>query len=142
MRINNNKGFTLLEAVIAIMIFSLGTSAIYSWINSNLITLGRVDHINTRSSLTESALEFIGTINVDAMPNGSELLGDARVEWSTTPTKYSGMVLNEENGETISQARLVDTNVSVFLNGEIVSEFKLSLLAVKQVKELSEIFID
>lgn len=136
------KGFTLLEAVIAIAIFSMGAAALYGWVNANLITLERIDHINTRSSAIESALAFINTIDPLAMPQGSVQLGELRIDWSTTPTEYKNDVLDEQNSKTINHASLVNAEVSVYRHDNLIGEFSLSLLGVKKVRELNDVFFN
>lgn len=138
----HHKGFTLLEAVIAIAIFSIGATALYGWVNSNLITLERVDHINVRSSAIESALGFMSTVDPLTMPEGSVQLGVLRVDWLSVPTAYQGDVLDEQNSKTISQASLIDTDVSVYHQETLISEFSLSLLGVKKVRELNDVFFN
>lgn len=142
MRVKVQKGFTLLEAVIAIAIFSMGATALYGWVNSNLITLERIDHINTRSSAIESALAFMNTIDPLAMPQGSVQLGDLKVDWITAPTAYKNDVLDEQNSKTINQASLINADVSVYRQDTLIGEFKLSLLGVKKIRELNDVFFN
>ena len=40
------RGFSLLEAVVSIVLISTTGLALFSWINSNLISLGRVQETN------------------------------------------------------------------------------------------------
>ena len=36
------RGFTLLEAIIALVVFSMGAMALYGWLSTNIITLNRI----------------------------------------------------------------------------------------------------
>ena len=136
------KGFTLLEAVIAIAIFSMGAIAIYSWVNANLITLSRVDHINTRSSAIQSALDFMSTVDSEKMPQGRVQLGGLRVDWVSHPAGYQSDVLDEQGYKTINQAALLVGKVSLYEHDELIHEFEMPLLSVKKVRDISDVIFD
>ena len=36
------RGFTLLEAIVALVVFTMGAFALYGWLSTNVITLDRI----------------------------------------------------------------------------------------------------
>ena len=38
----NARGFTLLEAIVALVVFTMGAFALYGWLSTNVITLNRI----------------------------------------------------------------------------------------------------
>ena len=123
-----------MEAVIAIAIFSMGAMALYSAVNTNLVSLARVDAINTRASALESAVDFMSTIDPVLMPQGRVQLGDVTVVWQAATTAYQGDVLDAQRVVSINQASLMDTLVSLYRQDDLIAEFKLTLLGVERVR--------
>jgi len=51
------SGFTLLEAVVSMVLISGAGFALFGWINSNIIALNRIQETNTRSAATQNVVE-------------------------------------------------------------------------------------
>ncbi|MEN0037217.1 MAG: prepilin-type N-terminal cleavage/methylation domain-containing protein [Cellvibrio sp.] len=134
--------FTLLEAVIALAIFAMGATALYGWINTNLITLARVDQINQRSSSVESAIEFMSMIDPEVRAEGSDQIGDLQIRWQTSTPLYKGDVLDEQNQKTINQATIYPATVILIRNGKTIYQFQMSLLGVKKVRDLNDVIFN
>lgn len=87
---SKDAGFSLLEAVVAMVLISSTALALFSWINTNLSTLRRVTEINAQTEATRNALEFMGAVNPMITPRGAQKLGDLGISWSAelvTPVK-------------------------------------------------------
>lgn len=135
-----HKGFTLLEAVIAIAIFSMGATALFSLVNANLITLARVDAVSDRAAAIESAVDFMGTVDPVAMPQGRVQVGELTVVWQMADTAYQRPVLDEQNTATDNRASLMNADVSVYRQQQMIAEFQLTLLAVQRVTGADALF--
>lgn len=135
-------GFTLLEAVVALAIFAMGATALYGWINTNLITLSRADQIIQRASAIESAIEFMGMVDPENQPQGATELGTLHIQWETTPPLYVSDVLDEQNQKTINQAAIYPVTVIVSNGDKRPFQFQMSLIGVKKVRTLNEIIFD
>lgn len=57
------RGFTLLEAIVALVVFSLGAFALYGWLSANLITLQRVQEQREIGEATTTALNLVRNVN-------------------------------------------------------------------------------
>jgi general secretion pathway protein I len=136
------KGFTLLEAVVAMAIFAIGATALYAWVNTNLITLARADQITQRSSAVESAVEFMAMVDPETQPKGATELGDLRIQWQVETPLYTGDALDEQNQRTINQAAIYPATITVFANKKQIYEFQMSLLGVKKVRNLDDIIFN
>lgn len=136
------RGFTLLEAVIAMAIFAMGASALYSWLNTNLITLARADAINSRSSALESAIDFMSRVDPVENPEGSVDLGGLHIQWKVQDFLAEADVIDEQNKKTINQASLLPTQVSVYRNERLLHEFSIVLLGIKQVREIGDVIFE
>ena len=55
----NARGFTLLEAIVALVVFTMGAFALYGWLSTNVITLNRIRERQQIEIATHSALDLI-----------------------------------------------------------------------------------
>jgi len=136
------RGFTLLEAVVALAIFAMGASALYAWVNTNLITLQRADAVNTRSALIESAVEYMRTVDPEESPSGSVEIGSLGIEWSSEASDYEDDVLDEQNNKTINKAKLYQSEVNVYRDGKLLYTFDMWLLGLRQVRTAADVVFD
>ena len=57
------RGFTLLEMVVALLIFAAAGMALYGLLNTNLITLTRVQDVLRQAPAVREAMERLATVN-------------------------------------------------------------------------------
>ncbi len=77
------RGFTLLEAIVALVLIAGGGMALFGWINANLLALERVHDANARSEATSNAIEFMHTVNPMLSPQGRAQVGAGELTWSS-----------------------------------------------------------
>lgn len=136
------RGFTLLEAVIALAIFAMGATALYGWINTNLITLARADQITQRSSAVESAIEYMSTVDPELQAEGADEIGNLQIKWQTSAPLFRSDVLDEQNQKTINQASLYPAIITLSRDGKTFYQFQMSLLGIKKVRNLDEVIFN
>ena len=74
-------GFSLLEAIVAMVLISVAGLALFSWINTSFISLNRTQEANARAAAETNALQFLQTVNPMAKPVGSIMLGKLKLDW-------------------------------------------------------------
>ena len=75
------SGFSLLEAIVAMVLISVAGLALFSWINTSFIGLNRIQESNARAAAQLNALQFLQTINPMTQPSGSTTLGKLKLDW-------------------------------------------------------------
>ena len=78
---NRQKGFTLLEAIVALVLIGSAGMALFSWINGNYISLSRIRDVNARSEATVNVLEYMDRVNPMLTPDGVAPLGAYSIRW-------------------------------------------------------------
>ena len=68
-------GFSLLEVIVALVLITSTGMALFSWMNTNTMSLQRVQFVQQRNIATRNALMYINTINPLQTPQGSTTLG-------------------------------------------------------------------
>ena len=110
-------GFTLLEAVVALAIFSAGAMALYGLFNTNLISLSRAHDTMDQAPYVDYAIDYLSAVNPRLRPEGQVDLGGFDVTWTATlvePVRQSqngnGFMGNFEIGlyEVAFEVRVLD----------------------------------
>ena len=69
------RGFTLLEAIVAMVVFSMGAFALYGWLSTNMITLERIRDRQEIESAMHSAIDVLRRTNPMETPMGQRQVG-------------------------------------------------------------------
>ncbi|QNN71390.1 PulJ/GspJ family protein [Thermomonas carbonis] len=75
-------GFTLLEAIVALVILSIGALALYGWLSTNMIALERVRARQEQEIVARSSLDLVRRLNPMETPTGERRVDDLIVKWS------------------------------------------------------------
>jgi general secretion pathway protein I len=77
----HSSGFTLIEALVALVIFSMAAIGIYGWINSNLITLGRISEVAATEYVLNSSMERLKLVDLSTETSGRFNVSGYWVDW-------------------------------------------------------------
>ena len=127
----------MLEAVVALSIFAMGATALYSWINAELISLNRMVDLAERYEHRENAIEFMQAVNPAVRPTGETAFGATTIEWRAGAPTVSSTVLDDQWAPSINNAALYITEVSVFRDQLLVDRFSMTQLGLQQVRDES-----
>ncbi len=75
------RGFSLLEAIVALVLLTTAGLALFSWINASFTALNRIEENNRRAAAELNAIEYLKTINPMARPGGEVMLGQVAMRW-------------------------------------------------------------
>lgn len=131
-------GFTLLEAIVALVIFSMGSLALYSWLGVNVKTLLRVQELRESVAMSTSALEAVRGLNPMATPRGRRQVGELVVEWQAEPVEPARSAVTQIGFPTIFQVGLYLVEVRVLRGDVEVDRFEVRQVGYKQIGVLEE----
>jgi general secretion pathway protein I len=136
----HQRGFTLIEAIVAMVLIATTGMALFGWLNSNIITLTRVQEVNAESEATQNALDFMATINPMAQPEGQVELGAYKLSWQASPSNEPRDGAGYPYGIGLYQLALYDTQVSLHkADRQTWFNFTVKQIGYKKVRSL---FID
>jgi general secretion pathway protein I len=121
-------GFSLLEAIVAITLIAGTMMGLYEWINTSLISLRRVEDHTLRQEATNTALDYMETVNPMTAPSGEAEVGDYLIRWEsveTAPAKKGKYWPNYQIG-------LYDTEVWVEWREKELARFALRRVGFEQ----------
>ncbi|MEO7252001.1 MAG: prepilin-type N-terminal cleavage/methylation domain-containing protein [Arenimonas sp.] len=137
-RARRQFGFTLLEAIIALVIFTMGAIALYGWLGVNLRTLARVQERREAVALTNSALDAVRRINPMETPRGRRKISELLIEWEAKPVELARPAVTQVGLRTIFEVQLFTLDVNLKRSGVEIDRFSVRQLGYKQVGTLEE----
>ena len=127
------RGFTLLEAIVALVIFAMGAFALYGWLSTNLITLERARIGSETLVVQQSALELLRDVNPMLSPSGTREAGTLRVQWSAQPLQPPRRGSVQIGGPSRYQVGLYRMDVQVRDGTREVGQFSIRQLGYRLV---------
>lgn len=130
------SGFSLLEAIVALVLISSTGLALFSWMNTNTLSLQRVQSVQQRNIATRNALMYINTINPLQTPQGSTILGSYVVNWTSRVLEAPKDGVNNMGAPGFYQVGLYDVQVEVTdLEKQVLAKFNVRQVGYLQVRK-------
>lgn len=127
-------GFSLLEAIVAMVLVSTIGMALFSWINTSLISLNRIQTVSDRESAVRNALGLMRTLNPMQQPAGELRLASLRVEWVAQPVREPRKNAGFPLGEGDYRVGLYLTQVQVYENDRQLVQFELYQIGYQRLQ--------
>jgi general secretion pathway protein I len=133
-----HSGFSLLEAIVAMVIISGAALALYAWISGNIASLTRLQEANQRSEATLNVLEYMERVNPMAAPEGNASLGLYSIRWRASAVSALVDGVGYPRGISLHQLGLFRVDVSVLAeDGKPWFELELRQVGYKRVRDPS-----
>lgn len=133
-RLAAERGFTLLEAIVALVIFSLGAFALYAWLSTNLITLDRIGEQAAVERATRSALDVVRRVNPLETPRGKRPIGALEVSWTAEEVQPPRDAVTQVGLPNLFQVGLYDLEVRVVEGGREITAFHVRQVGYRQTR--------
>ena len=82
---NRVRGFSLLEAIVALTILAAAGLALFAAMSQSLQMVGRAERAREVDSAMLNAVAWMETINPMETPRGEQSFGDFRLQWQSEP---------------------------------------------------------
>lgn len=125
-RRKRQSGFSLLEAIVALTIFSICAMALYAWMSVNQTTLVRIEARDAAVRDGRAALELMEIINPMAEPAGRrELPGGLEVQWDSTVIAAPAPGTSPGGGLLVFDLGLYEMDVAALRQGRETARFSI-----------------
>ena len=132
------SGFTLLEAIVALVLIASTGVALLDWLNTNLISLQRVQQAQQRHQAIENALVFMETVNPLEKPQGKATIGIYQIDWNATALELPKDGMTSTGELSLFQIGLYETEVKVKVKKDLLAHFTLRQVGYNQVRHYEE----
>lgn len=131
------RGFTLLEAIVALVLIGGMGMALFGWINNTLLSLHRIQDANAVATAKLNVLEYMQTVNPMLRADGEADLGACKLRWKAKAVTALQDNAGYPRGIGLYQVALYATEVTVErADGSAWFEFALKQVGYKKVREL------
>ncbi|HSD17996.1 MAG TPA: prepilin-type N-terminal cleavage/methylation domain-containing protein [Thermomonas sp.] len=127
-------GFTLLEAIVALVVFSMGAFALYGWLSTNIITLERIRDRQEIEAAMHSALDIVRRTNPMETPSGQRQAGTLLISWTSEPLESLRPNVDQSGWPGFYTVGLYEATVRVMRDGQELQVFRVRQIGWKQVR--------
>ncbi|TWI14273.1 PulJ/GspJ family protein [Aerolutibacter ruishenii] len=131
------QGFSLLEAIVAMVVMASTLLVLYGWLSSSTLALTRVQAQSRALEDARSALAIMETVNPMLDPRGQRTIGPISVAWQATPAFARRSGISRAGMPTLFDFTLFDVDVKVTREGRLVKQFRLRRAGWEAVRDLS-----
>ena len=131
---NSQSGFTLVEAMVSIVILTMSLVATYSWVNVSIQMLLRSDEVMTQELLIGNLTEELELIDLDQVNRGAMSLEDLRLEWEAIPLESKSGV-NNRGMIGYYDHTLYDVEINVFRSAMPVAAYVVRRVTSRRVRD-------
>jgi len=132
------EGFSVLEALVAMAIFSAALIPLLSLQSQYVRTVDGFQRTETRLQATDAALTHIRHLNLTKTPNGTLEMVTAKLSWEAQLAGPVQMTRGLGGIEGAHQIGLYDVKITLSYNNGIIDSFELRGLGWQQVSKSSE----
>lgn len=126
-------GFTLLEAIVALVVFTMGAFALYGWLSTNIITLNRIRDRQQVEQAMHAAIDMLRRSNPMETPDGRRKAGELEVHWHAVAIEPPRPNVVQSGQPGIFVVGLYDVTVRVTRENRELQTFRLRQVGWKQV---------
>lgn len=133
------SGFTLLEAIVALVVFTVGAFALYGWLSTNILTLNRISERQQVEATMRSSLDLIRRTNPMETPVGQREVGDLTVSWTSVAIEPPRPNVFQDGMPGIFNVGLYEATVRVLRDGREVHVFHVRQVGWKQMRTVRDL---
>ena len=82
---HSQRGFSLIEAMVALVILAGASLALFGWLNTSLNQLNRAALYTEASPALKSIINYLTFQNLNQKATGAFTFGDVSINWQATP---------------------------------------------------------
>ena len=129
-------GFTLLEALVAMVLISGIGVSLFAWINTELESGARLQEANARTDATVNALEFMESVNPMLKPEGRVGLNAFGLSWQAREITEPMDGVSYPQGISLYRLAMYETSVTLARpDGSAWFVFPLQQVGYKRVRD-------
>lgn len=128
-------GFTLLETMVAMVVFAGAAMALYALFNTNLIALARAHDVSRQMPAVRHAVEYLSSIDPREEGDGTFEVDGIEVAWSASllqPVRQSQSVTGARG---YFEVGLYEVEFTVSERGRPMGTWRMRIVGYEKVRE-------
>jgi general secretion pathway protein I len=122
------QGFTLLETIVALVIFSSSGLALYGLMNTNLQTLTRIQEVSFQVPVVKNSVEYLSSLNLQTEDQGEFVMNGFQVSWQAKLFEPQRRAQNPTGYKGYHKVGLYRVDFKIQDGGKLLGEYQLRLL--------------
>lgn len=127
-------GFTLLEAIVALVLVATVGMALLNWLNTLLTSVNSMQQAQRRTEATRNALALLDQINPMLTPTGQREVGIYTFRWQAEPLRPALDGVNNLGAQGLYKLNLYQTQLDVLYQNQLVTRLSLRQVGYEQVR--------
>lgn len=136
---NTQRGFTLLEAIVALAVLAMAGMALFGWLNSSLVLLKRVDDVYQSIEAVESSLEWLQVLDPHQQPDGQQEIAGAVTLWRCAQQGAAAPANDMYGNLSVNDAQLFVCQIEIFRDQQRLASFELVKLGFEAKRGVEEL---
>ncbi|MBS0381169.1 MAG: hypothetical protein JSR56_01945 [Proteobacteria bacterium] len=128
----------LLEAIVALVIFSLVAVSLYAWQSTNVQAIQRAEAHARSNAATRSALAVLADVNPMLTPKGERPMGADTVHWDATAVRPVRNGVTAVGLPSLFDLGLYEMHVQVTDANGVIAAFVVRQAGYKQVRQMDK----
>ena len=129
------EGFTLLETMVALVIFTGAAMALYALFNTNLIALARVHDVSREVPAVRHAIEYLSSINPRKEQSGRFEIDGMNVAWSARRLAPVRDSQGRTGARGFFEVGLYEVEFTMSRGGQSLGTWRMRLAGYEKVRE-------
>ena len=134
-RASRSGGFTLLETMVALVIFTGAALALYALFNTNLIALARAHDVSRQMPAVRQAIEHLSSVNPREEGEGRFELDGLNVAWSATLLQPPRQSQTAAGGLGFYEVGLYEIELTMSDRGRTLGTWRMRSVGYEKVRE-------
>ena len=132
------KGFSLLEAIVAMTILATSGLALFSWFSVTYDGVIRVEEIQDRHELMDDLHAYFATLNIRNETSQQMQVNGFDVAWTAELVEQKHAGKSGAGGASNFDLGLYDVAVEISRGGDSIGEYQLRLVGYEKVRDISD----
>lgn len=131
---SKNAGFTLLETIVALVIFTGSAMALADLLNTNLHTLSRVHDVSSQLPALKNVIAQISAMNLQQEEDGQFEMNAYVVDWQARLLEPFRQSQIRQGDRGVHQVGLYQVDFQIKKESRLVGEYSMRLLGFETVR--------
>ena len=132
-----SRGFTLLETMVALVVFAAAAMALYGLFNTNLVGLVRAHDVSRQMPAARQVIEHLSSINPREEGAGSIELDGVRVAWSAKLVEPARQSQSAVGGLGYFEVGLYELELTMHEGERPLGTWRMRVVGYEKVREPS-----